>query len=198
MRRIALTVIVLMGLAATGCKKDAGGERNPVGEYKTPFKSYLDERNVLPIQMEVTSPATFEIGYLFSLIRTQRVMALGLLMPQNGEYSVSLWDADAERLIVTAKVTVTSNEFHYTNIAAVTLEPRKNYVLSMNTTVESEGSSHYVYQLAAPPFPLYPLQIGPMTIQALVQRSTDTPLFPYLSLEERQFNIEGVPDMSFE
>jgi hypothetical protein len=188
--------ILLAGVIITGCNKKEGTSRSAL--LTTPFKAYVEERGLLPVELMVTSPQTFEIGYNFTVIRNQQVSKLGALMPDPGEYFVTLWKADDESVMARATIVVTGKEFTYTNISPVNLEPRTNYVLSINTSNKGAEASYFAHRLAEEPYPLYPFQLGIMSVSNVVQKHSATPSFPYSSFNDYQYFLMGIPDMLFE
>lgn len=179
-----------------GCKKSGGSNRTSI--HTNPFQGFVNEKGLLPVELAKTSPQTMEIGYEFTVIRNQKVVKLGAMMPDAGTYTVTLWNADDESVVVSAPVTVNAMEFGYVDIKNVNVEPRVNYVLSINTTNQSQPSSYFAQKIADEPYPLYPIQMGIMTIQQLVTRVTDTPKFPYTPLNDFQYYLMGIPDIYFQ
>lgn len=189
--------IWIMALAlVAGCKKESDSTRTEIQTY--PFRGYIEERNLLPIELMVTSPQRMEIGYHFNVTRNQSVVKLGALMPNAGTYTVTLWDASTEEILARTSVTVEAKQFGYAPISSVKVEPRRDYIVSINTSNENAPSNYFAHQIASAPFPLYPVQFGILTVNGIVFRVSDTPTFPYTVIEDYQYYLMGIPDLELQ
>jgi len=123
------TLFFFIGIVATSCKKDKTNNN--------PMETNMDVllNRIAYHAFDESSTKSYELGFAFSSSKNGKISKLGLKLPENGTYEVSLWDFDSELKLDSVMVTNSdSSKFNYASITPRTIASGKKYVVSVNTT----------------------------------------------------------------
>lgn len=125
-------LFLLIGITATSCKKDKTNN-NPM---ETNMDAILTRTSYFAFDEALSK--SYEIGFSFSSSKNGKISKLGLKLPENGTYKVSLWDFDSEQKLDSVFVTNSdSSKFNYASITPRSITSGKRYVISVNTNYKN-------------------------------------------------------------
>jgi len=82
-------------LFLSSCSND---DNNGGGPPQYPMKSLIESGHMSVNSQNVNSASTFEIGYHFKSFKNGKITALGIRVPNNDTYRVTLWNNDTEEI----------------------------------------------------------------------------------------------------
>ncbi|NMH88298.1 DUF4082 domain-containing protein [Flavivirga algicola] len=131
-KKIALGLLIL-GLNFVSCSKNDDSveiiESTPEYPMKTLIENGIMELN----NTKVNSPNTFELGYKFKPFKNGKITALGVRVPENDTYRITLWNVDTEEILKTINVTSSSGLLSFEDIDPINIESGTSYFVSVNT-----------------------------------------------------------------
>jgi hypothetical protein len=131
----------------------------------------------------------YELGFSFSSSKAGKISKLGLKLPQNGTYEVSLWDFDTKAKLDSVNVTNSdSSRFNYASISPRSIVAGKKYVVSVFTA----GNDYFC--ASAPG--LFPFTSGSITVFDQREDSVDETGFPDATI--RTNNYCGIAGFVFQ
>lgn len=172
MKKLTYSALLLLFISAMtlSCKKDEDDKGNP-----NPLEVGMEELlNRIGYEVYNEDPTdSYEIGFTFSSSKAGKISKLGLKLPENGSYEVSLWDDSTKVKLDSVMVNNTdSSKFNYASITPRSIVADKKYVVSVNTTNKdyfcSDGN------LTG----LFPFTKGSLTFYNQVEASVNTTTFP--------------------
>jgi hypothetical protein len=98
-----------------------------------PMKSLI-ESGYMDLQYTMVDwDFTKEVGYRFKSFKNGKITSLGIRIPNNGEYRVTLFNADTEEILITKYITSTSELLSFEEINPIHIESGVAYFISVNT-----------------------------------------------------------------
>ncbi len=125
---IVLTVILLMG-----CSKNEDEEIVVEATPQYPMKSLIESGHMELKNSKQNSAIQFEAGYKFKSFKNGSIKALGVRVPDNGEYRVTLWNFDTEEVLATVNITATSQLLSFQDVEPININSGVDYFVSVNT-----------------------------------------------------------------
>jgi hypothetical protein len=132
---------------------------------ESPLKSVITQQ-ILVDSVELDGNGPYEQGNTFYSSENGVVSQLGLISPIDSTYKVTLWDATADTVIVSANVHCTDSlHFFYTAITPVHILANTPYLISANTAGGGVANNYtyYYYELQTQNTLAYPYAIGNIT-----------------------------------
>ncbi|MEC3908072.1 DUF4082 domain-containing protein [Tamlana sp. 2201CG12-4] len=130
--KIQKLIFALIILSVLSCSKDDDTvivEAAP--EY--PMKSLM-EAGVMELKStKVNGINTHEIGYRFKAFKNGKITALGIRVPENDTYRVTLWNADTQEILKTAYIDSTSGLLSFEDIEPINISSGTEYYVAVNT-----------------------------------------------------------------
>ncbi len=124
----------LLSLCFFNCSNDDNGNSVTTGDPHYPMKSFLESGAVQINQTQVNSTVTFELGYRFKSFKNGQITALGIRVPDNESYRVTLWNMDTEEILAIANIQATAELLSFEDIAPVSVESGVDYFVSLSTS----------------------------------------------------------------
>ncbi|GAA3641841.1 DUF4082 domain-containing protein [Flavivirga jejuensis] len=148
--------LLIIGSCFSSCSKNDDDVEiiESIPEY--PMKSLIESGHMQVNYQKVDGPSTFEIGYKFKSFKNGTITALGIRVPNNGVYRVTLWHIETEEILVTTDITSSSGLLSFEDIAPVAINSGTAYFVSVNT--------NDYYQFTNSGNDLFPVEIGNMLI----------------------------------
>lgn len=130
--KIQYSILVLAVLVVFSCSKnDDAAIISIAPEY--PMK-YLMESDVVTLHStKFNSVNNSELGYRFKTFKNGKITALGVRVPDNDTYRVTLWNADSEEILTTAYVTSISGLLSFEDVEPVHINSGTEYFVGLNT-----------------------------------------------------------------
>lgn len=98
-----------------------------------PMKTLM-EGGVMQLQStKVNGVNTHEIGYRFKPFKNGKITALGIRVPENDTYRVTLWNADSQEILKTLYINSTSGLLSFEDIEPINVSSGTEYYVSVNT-----------------------------------------------------------------
>ncbi|MDO5971087.1 DUF4082 domain-containing protein [Flavivirga aquimarina] len=126
--------LLILGLNFVSCSKNDDDDVQIVEntpEY--PMKSLIEDGVIELKNTTLNSPNTFELGYKFKSFKNGQITALGIRVPDNDIYRVTLWNVDTEEILKTINITSSSGLLSFEDIEPVNIESGTLYFISINT-----------------------------------------------------------------
>lgn len=98
-----------------------------------PMKTLIEEGAMALNGTKVNWVNTYELGYEFKAFKNGKVTALGVRLPDNGEFRVTLWNSNTEEVLATQNVMSTSGLISFEDITPVQISSGTRYFVSVNT-----------------------------------------------------------------
>lgn len=98
-----------------------------------PMKSLIESGHMELESTTVQWAFNYEIGYRFKSFKNGKIEALGIRVPENDEYRVTLWNAETEEILVTIYIVSTSGLLSFEDIEPINIESGVAYFISVNT-----------------------------------------------------------------
>lgn len=130
--KIQKLILALVILSALSCSKDDDAitvDSSP--EY--PMKTLMEEGAMELKSTKINGINTHEIGYRFKPFKNGKITALGVRVPENDTYRVTLWNADTQEILKTAYVTSTSGLLSFEDIEPIQIQSGTEYFIAVNT-----------------------------------------------------------------
>lgn len=130
-QKIILKLIIIL-VTFNSCSKD---EEIDIAESapEYPMKSLLENGAMELKSTKINSAFNFEAGYKFKSFKNGKITALGVRVPNNETYRVTLWNADSEEIIETIDVNSTSGLLSFEDIDPIDIVSGTEYFVSVNT-----------------------------------------------------------------
>ncbi len=150
--------LIFIGILFNSCSKDDEIEVIEVEEAtpQYPMKSLIESGHMQVNYQKVNSPSTFEMGYKFKTFKNGKITALGLRIPNNETYRVTLWNVETETVLATAMVNSSSGLISFEDIEPITIASGTTYFVSVNT--------NDYYQFTNAGNDLFPTEMGDVLI----------------------------------
>ncbi|MFD2725995.1 DUF4082 domain-containing protein [Hyunsoonleella rubra] len=134
MKPFKLFFIALVALTLfSSCSKNDDDTQPVEAEPQFPMKTLL-EIGPMELTDTVTDLDSFiELGYEFKAFKNGKITALGVRIPNNGEFRVTLWNSVTEEILATQMVTSTSGLLSFEDIAPIHINSGTRYLVSVNT-----------------------------------------------------------------
>ncbi|MBC3758954.1 DUF4082 domain-containing protein [Hyunsoonleella sp. SJ7] len=130
--KVFLTALVIT-ISLSSCSKDDDGMPPVQADPQYPMKTLL-ENGIMDLKnTKVNWVNTYELGYEFKAFKNGKITALGVRIPDNGEFRVTLWNSDTEEILVTQNITSTSGLMSFEDIAHVQITSGTRYFIAVNT-----------------------------------------------------------------
>ncbi|WP_203258720.1 DUF4082 domain-containing protein [Hyunsoonleella ulvae] len=126
-------------MSISSCSKDDDSIQYIEADPQFPMKTLLESGAVELTGTKVNWVNTYELGYEFKTFKNGKITALGVRIPDNGEFRVTLWNSDTEEILVTQNVISTSGLISFEDIAPVQISSGTRYFISVNT------NSYYIF-----------------------------------------------------
>ncbi|WP_282135862.1 DUF4082 domain-containing protein [Seonamhaeicola maritimus] len=127
-----IIAFVVLGLNLSSCSKNEDADIIEIlPEY--PMKTLMEDGAMELVNTKVNSPNTHEIGYRFKSFKNGEITALGIRVPDNGSYRVTVWNVDTQEILGTAYVTSTSGLLSFEDIDPINIESGTEYFVGINT-----------------------------------------------------------------
>lgn len=121
-----------------------------------PMKTLMEEVHMEVKYTKVNWVNTYEMGYEFKSFKNGKITALGIRIPDGGDFRVTLWNADTEEILVTTQVVSTSGLLSFEEINPIQIQSGVRYHVSVNT--------NSYYQFSDSGNILFPIEIGDFLI----------------------------------
>ncbi|MDD7885795.1 DUF4082 domain-containing protein [Flavivirga sp. 57AJ16] len=148
--------IILMGILFNSCSKNDDDMEIIEAAPQYPMKSLIESGHMQVNYQKVDGPNTFEIGYKFKSFKDGKITALGIRVPNNDIYRVTLWNVETETVLATAMVTSSSGLLSFEDIEPITVDSGTAYFVSVNT--------NDYYQFTNGVSDLFPVEMGDLLI----------------------------------
>ncbi len=150
--------LIFIGILFNSCSKDDEIDVIEVEEAtpQYPMKSLIESGHMQVNYQKVNSPSTFEMGYKFKTFKNGKITALGLRIPNNETYRVTLWNVETETILATAMVNSSSGLISFEDIEPITIASGTAYFVSVNT--------NDYYQFTNAGNDLFPTEMGDVLI----------------------------------
>ncbi len=152
---------LILGLLAitlffTSCSKEDDTIEEIEVSSQFPMKSLIESGHMSVNYQKINSPSTFEIGYEFKSFKNGKITALGIRVPNNKTYRVTLWNNDTEEILVTKNIVSSSGLLSFEDIAPIEISSGTAYFVAVNT--------NDYYQFTNSGNNLFPAQSGDILI----------------------------------
>jgi hypothetical protein len=147
---------------------------------ESPLKSVITQQILLD-SVEIDNGGPFEQGNTFYSSEDGVISKLGLISPVDSTYKVTLWDATADTVIVSANVHCTDSlHFFYTAITPVHILANTLYLISANTAGGGAANNYnfYYYELQTGNPLAYPYAIGDITFTSCIWIAASGTVYP--------------------
>ena len=126
--------LLIIGLCFVSCSKN-DDDNAPIVEStpQYPIKSLIENGNMQLKYEKVDWVNTFELGYKFKSFKDGKITALGIRVPNNDVYRVTLWNVDTEEILITKNITSSSGLLSFEDINPVNVSSGVSYFVSINT-----------------------------------------------------------------
>lgn len=150
--------LLIIGICFSSCSKndDEIEVIESIPEY--PMKSLIETGHMQVNYEKTNGPITFEIGYKFKSFKNGTITALGIRVPNNGVYRVTLWHVETEEILATTNITSSSGLLSFEDIAPVIINSGTAYFVSVNT------NDYYLFNDLGND--LFPVEIGNILISS--------------------------------
>lgn len=153
--RKVIWVLSLVVMCFTSCSKD--DEEVIVNEpAQYPMKTLIESGHMNVTYEKVDWVNTFELGFKFKSFKNGNITALGVRVPNNKSYRVTLWNLDNEEVLVTSYVQATSGLISFQDIQPIAINSGVSYFVSVNT--------NDYYQFSNGGNDLFPVESGDVLI----------------------------------
>ena len=82
------------------CSKDDNIDFEVEATPQYPLKTLIESGH-MNVTYEKVDDLVYELGYRFKTFKNGKITALGIRVPDNGIYRVTLWNIDAEEILIT-------------------------------------------------------------------------------------------------
>ncbi|OEK08491.1 hypothetical protein A8C32_03300 [Flavivirga aquatica] len=128
--------LIFLGILFISCSKNDDEisiieEEELAPQY--PMKSVIESGHMQVNYQKVDGASTFEIGYKFKSFKNGKITALGIRVPNNDVYRVTLWNVETETILTTANITSSSGLLSFKDIEPININSGITYFVSVNT-----------------------------------------------------------------
>ncbi|SDX99383.1 protein of unknown function [Lutibacter oricola] len=156
-----LVLAVLISTIISCSKNDEEDELILTVDPQYPLKELIFNGEVEQVYTYINKPFKLEVGYKFKTFKNGEITALGVRLPDNESYRVTLWNADTEEILATQQVLSSAGILSFENIEAVQITSGTNYFVSVNT------SDYYSFKNAeSGEIDIFPIESGDVLITA--------------------------------
>ena len=187
----AITLFLLIGMAATSCKK----ESKIIEEH--PMQKITTEKSIVD-SFHLFSNNNWEFGEKLYFSKNGKITKLGCMMANQGSFRVSLWDFTTKNLIAATTINVTdTTKYTYNSVSPIDVTANTRYVLSINNTSGGEQKLYYIARKRSNlSGNLFPFTSGSVTYEKHHETNSAISVFPLESLSGSY--LSGFPDLQFE
>ena len=207
MKKLFVTVIILISIFFCSCKKNSVIAKPYVGQLEQFVAAYIAANPSITFNTTTTTDIPLEYGTVFQSSKKGIITALGVRMPlAGGVYTVSLWDYDTKQLIKQYQVTNTiSTGFNYIDMEAksetVSIPANKKYVVSVFVKAAGQAQPWPYYYILKPGAAgsaesFIPFTQGSLTCTGTQFYRNATPSFPDQPVLHADI-MNGLPDVNF-
>jgi len=125
--------ILIVTLSYTSCSKDDDDNIIVESAPQYPMKTLIESGHMELKNTKQNAAIQFEAGYKFKSFKNGKITALGVRVPNNDEYRVTLWNFDTDEVLATVYINATSQLLSFEDITPVQISSGTNYVVSVNT-----------------------------------------------------------------
>ncbi|MBJ6368669.1 DUF4082 domain-containing protein [Snuella sedimenti] len=179
--------LILIGILFTSCSKDDDLdviEQTPQYPMKTLIETgHMELKSTM--QQWVFS---FEVGYKFKAFKNGKITALGIRVPNNDTYRVTLWNAETEEVLVTKNIVSSSGLLSFEAINPVNVTSGVAYFVSVNT------NDYYTFNDSGNV--MFPVESGDILITGYGVRSGTNP-DQVMPTQYSKTSYVGVVDIKF-
>lgn len=176
-------LIVLMTFSSCSKNDDEIIVVEAIPQY--PMKSLIESGH-MQVTYEKVNDLTLELGYKFKSFKNGKITALGIRVPNNDVYRVTLWNLETEEILSTKHITSSSGLLSFEDIEAVDINSGTNYYVAINT--------NDYYQFSSPDTGLFPVEAEDILITGSSSSLGTNQTLPVVFSE--QFYI-GIVDIKF-
>lgn len=184
-QKIILKLIIIL-ITFSSCSKSDDDTTIIVDIPEYPMKSLIESGHMQVTYEKVNEPETFELGYKFKTFNNGKITALGIRVPSNGLYRVTLWNLDTEEILSTKHITSSSGLLSFEDIEHVDIDSGTNYYVSINT--------NDYYQFSSPDEGLFPVESGDVLITGASSTLGTDQMLPFIFSEQLYI---GIVDIKF-
>ncbi len=131
-QKIILKLIIIV-LSFSSCSKSDDHAEIIEATPEYPMKTLIEDGVMALKSTKIDFPVTFELGYEFKSFKNGKITALGVRVPDNDTYRVTLWNVDTEEILKTVDVISTSGLLSFEDIEPINIESGITYFVSINT-----------------------------------------------------------------
>ncbi len=179
-------VLILIGLFFNSCSKNDDEITVVEASPQYPMKSLIESGHMQVTYQKIDGPVTFELGYKFKSFKDGEIVALGIRVPNNDVYRVTLWNVDTEEILVTKNIVSSSGLLSFEDINSVNIYSGINYFVAINT--------NDYYQFSSPNTGLFPVESNDILITGYGSNFGTSQTLPTTFSEQSYL---GVVDMKF-
>ncbi|WP_248722957.1 DUF4082 domain-containing protein [Seonamhaeicola sp. ML3] len=129
--KIQKLILICVTISVFSCSKNDAPIVESTPEY--PMKTVMEDGAMTLKSTKINGVNTHEIGYRFKTFKNGKVTALGIRVPENDIYRVTLWNADTQEILKTAYITSTSGLLSFEDIEPVNIQSGTTYFVAVNT-----------------------------------------------------------------
>tara|TARA_R110002049_G_scaffold87533_2_gene221937 strand:- start:28462 stop:29037 length:576 start_codon:yes stop_codon:yes gene_type:complete len=152
------TIIPFLSLILTlsSCSKNDDDVESIQATPQYPMKTLVESGHMEVKYTKVNWVNTYEMGYEFKSFKNGKITALGIRIPDEGDFRVTLWNADTDEILATIQVVSTSGLLSFEDINPIQIQSGVRYFVSVNT------NSYYHFNDSGTI--LFPVEIGDFLI----------------------------------
>lgn len=149
----SIFAIVIFTITLISCSKNKSDDDElTIVEPQYPLKDLIYNGNLEEGYSYTDEPFYLEIGYQFKSFKNGQIIALGLRLPDNQEYRVTLWNAETEEVLATTQINSSAGIFIFEDIEPINIISGVDYFVSVNTNdyyivKNSEGGEQSVFPM---------------------------------------------------
>tara|TARA_R110002050_G_scaffold300540_1_gene470404 strand:+ start:12695 stop:13273 length:579 start_codon:yes stop_codon:yes gene_type:complete len=184
--KLIFVIIVIASTLSSCSKNDDSITIETAPQY--PMKSLI-ESGYMELDLEKHTDLQIEMGYKFKSFKNGKITALGVRIPNNGLYRVTLWNAETEDILITKNITSTSGLLSFEDIQPIEISSGVSYFISVNTL------DHYIFSSSEnAESNIFPIESGNILIEGYSTYLGENQILPS---ELIKTHYKGMVDFKF-
>lgn len=131
--KIIVAATALVSVLLSCSKNNNDDDELLIVEPQYPFKELIYNGNLDEGYSYTNKPFNFEVGFQFKSFKSGQITGLGIRLPDNDEYRVTLWNAETKEILANQQIVSSSNIFVFEAINPVNIIAGVEYFVSVNT-----------------------------------------------------------------
>lgn len=187
--KLILVTTTMVAVLLSCSKSNNDDDEFIVADPQYPFKELMYNGNLDEGYSYTDKPFNLEVGFQFKSFKAGRITELGIRLPDNDEYRVTLWNAETKEVLATQQIISSADIFIFEAINPVNIISGVAYFVSVNT-----NDYYIVKNSESGELPVFPIESGDILLTGYGSSFGTSQTFPESILQN---SCLGMVDIKF-